>query len=96
MAKYSYEFKHKIVMEYLSGQGGYEYLGKKYDVHPSVICRWVQNYNHFGEESLLRSRKHQSYPFEFKLHVVELYLTSELSYQQLALQVGMTDPARIT
>ena len=27
MAKYSYEFKHKIVMEYLSGQGGYEYLG---------------------------------------------------------------------
>ena len=54
MAKYSYEFKHKIVMEYLSGQGGYEYLGKKYDVHPSVICRWVQNYNHFGEESLLR------------------------------------------
>ena len=39
MAKYSYEFKHKIVMEYLSGQGGYEYLGKKYDVHPSVICR---------------------------------------------------------
>ena len=30
MAKYSYEFKHKIVMEYLSGQGGYEYLGKKY------------------------------------------------------------------
>lgn len=96
MAKYSYEFKHKIVMEYLSGQGGYEYLGKKYDVHHSVIRRWVQNYNHFGEESLLRSRKQQSYPFEFKLHVVELYLTSELSYQQLALQVGMTDPARIT
>lgn len=96
MAKYSYEFKHKIVMEYLSGQGGYEYLGKKYDVHHSVIRRWVQNYNHFGEESLLRSRQHQSYPFEFKLHVVELYLTSELSYQQLALQVGMTDPARIT
>ena len=96
MAKYSYEFKHKIVMEDLSGQGGYEYLGKKYDVHHSVIRKWVQNYNHFGEESLLRSRKHQSYPFEFKLHVVELYLTSELSYQQLALQVGMTDPARIT
>ena len=96
MAKYSYEFKHKIVMEYLSGQGGYRYLGKKYDVHHSIIRNWVQNYNHFGEESLLRSRKHQSYPFEFKLHVVELYLTSELSYQQLALQVGMTDPARIT
>lgn len=82
MAKYSYEFKHKIVMEYLSGQGGYEYLGKKYDVHHSVIRKWVQNYNHFGDESLLRRRQNQSYPFDFKLHVVELYLTSELSYQQ--------------
>ena len=44
----------------------------------------------------MRSRQQQVYPFEFKLHVVELYLTSELSYQELALKVGMTDPARIT
>lgn len=96
MAKYSFEFKRKIVMEYLNGQGGYKYLGKKYDVHHSVISRWVQNYNHYGEESLFRSRKQQSYPFEFKLYVVEFYLTSELSYQELALKVGMTDSATIT
>ena len=96
MAKYSYEFKRKIVMEYLNGQDGCRYLGKKYGVPHSVISRWIQNYKNYGEESLLRSRQQQSYPFEFKLHVVELYLTSELSYQQLALQVGMTDPARIT
>jgi transposase len=44
----------------------------------------------------MRSRQQQVYTFEFKLHVVELYLTSELSYQEIALQVGMTDPARIT
>jgi transposase len=96
MAKYSYEFKRKIVMEYLNGQDGCRYLGKKYGVPHSIISRWIQNYKNYGEESLLRSRQQQSYPFEFKLHVVELYLTSELSYQQLALQVGMTDPARIT
>ena len=96
MAKYSYEFKRKIVMEYLNRQDGCRYLGKKYGVPHSVISRWIQNYKNYGEESLLRSRQQQSYPFEFKLHVVELYLTSELSYQQLALQVGMTDPARIT
>ena len=28
MAKYSFEFKRNIVMEYLSGQGGYECLEK--------------------------------------------------------------------
>ena len=96
MAKYSFEFKRKIVMEYLSGQGGYECLEKKYGVPHSVIRKWIHNYKCYGEESLRKSRQQQSYPFEFKLHVVELYLTSELSYQQLALQVGMTDPARIT
>ena len=44
----------------------------------------------------MRSRKQQIYTFDFKLHVVELYLTSELSYRELALQVGMTNPAQIT
>ncbi len=96
MAKYSFEFKRMIVMEYLSGQGGWEYLEKKHGVPQSSIRKWVANYKQYGEECLLRSRQKQAYPFEFKLHVVELYLTSELSYQELALQVGMTDPARIT
>ena len=26
MAKYSYEFKLKVVQEYLNGEGGYNYL----------------------------------------------------------------------
>lgn len=28
MAKYSFEFKKKVVQEYLDGKGGYEYLAK--------------------------------------------------------------------
>ena len=32
MAKYSYEFKKKVVQEYLDGNGGYEYLAKKYNI----------------------------------------------------------------
>lgn len=97
MAKYSYEFKLQVVQAYLDGEGGYRYLSKKYGV-PSKrdIEKWVFAYKAFGKDGLMRSRKNESYSFEFKLHVVELYLTSELSYQQLALQVGMTDPARIT
>jgi transposase len=96
MAKYSFEFKRMVVNEYLSGQGGWMYLSQKYNLSRSLIQRWVSNYKHFGEEGLMRSRQQQVYTFEFKLHVVELYLTSELSYQELALQVGLTDPARIT
>ena len=96
MAKYSFEFKMKIVREYLEGQGGQKYLEKKYDVAHSNIERWLAAYQEFGEEALFRSRRNQVFSFEFKLHVVELYLTSELSYQELALQVGLNNPGLIT
>ena len=95
MAKYSYEFKRIVVDEYLSGQGGCNYLSQKYSLTRSLIQRWVSNYRHFGDDGLRRSRQNQVYSFEFKLHVVELYLSSELSYKDLALQVEMMDPGRI-
>ena len=96
MAKYNFEFKLQVVNEYLRGDAGYWTLSKRYGIDTHVIRRWVSSFKQFGEDGLRRSRGNKSYTFEFKLHVVELYLTSELSYQQLALQVGMTDPARIT
>lgn len=43
----------------------------------------------------MRSRKQEKYTFEYKIHVVELYLTSEVSYQDLALQKGINNPAQI-
>ena len=95
MAKYSFEFKLQVVNEYLNGGAGYWTLSKKYGIDNAIIRRWVNNYNRFGEKVLRRSRQKQTYSFEFKLHVVELYLTSELSYQELALKVGMTDSATI-
>ena len=95
MAKYSYEFKLRVVNEYLRGQGGWNYLSQKYNLTRSLIQRWVSNYRRFGEEGLRRSRQKQDYTFEFKLHVVELYLSSELSYQELALQVRMTNSVQI-
>lgn len=36
------------------------------------------------------------YSFNFKLHGVELYLTTEVSYQDLALKVGINNPPLIT
>jgi transposase len=95
MAKYSYEFKKRIVQEYLDGEGGYRRLETKYQINRSMIRKWVTNYKEYGEGSLMRGRKRKEYTFEFKLHVVELYLRSELSYRELALQVGMTEPATI-
>lgn len=97
MAKYSYEFKKKVVDEYLNGQVGLRYLIKKYNI-PSrkTLQVWINAYKEFGDKGLQRSREKKNYSFEFKLHVVELYLTTEVSYQQLALSVGINNPSIIT
>ena len=84
-------------MAYLKGEGSYGYLSKVYDVPAKRnIEQWVHNYQKFGDNGLKRSRKNDVYTFEKKLSVVELYLSSEISYQDLALQEGITNPALIT
>ena len=93
MAKYSFEFKKKVVTAYLNGEGGYKYLSDKYDIpNDCMVRRWVKAYEELGDEGLLRSRQNTKYTFEYKLHVVELYLSSEVSYQELAAQEGINNP----
>ena len=97
MAKYTYEFKLQVVQAYLNGKGSYAYLAKQYNI-PSQehVHRWVKAYGEFGDEGLIRSRQNNNYSFQFKLHVVELYLSSEVSYQELALSQGINNPTLIT
>ena len=97
MAKYSFEFKKKVIQEYLDGKGGYAYIAKQNGIPAeSHLRRWINAYKEFGDEGLLRSRKNNNYSFQFKLYVVELYLTSEVSYQELALSQGINNPSLIT
>ena len=96
MAKYSFEFKMGVVKAYLNGEGGYRYLANKYSIPAKRrIEEWVHSYKEFGEEGLMRSRKNKNYSFQFKLSVVELYLTSEVSYQELALSQGINNPSLV-
>ena len=96
MAKYSFEFKKKVVLEYINGKGGTQYLSTKYGLGSnSQLRKWLAAYKKFGDEGLKRSRKKENYSFEKKLSVVELYLSSEISYQDLALQEGITNPSMI-
>ena len=97
MTKYSYELKKKVVSAYLNDEGGYEYLSKRYDIsHHDIVRRWVKSYNKFGDKGLARSRQNNNYSFQFKLSVVELYLSSAVSYQELALSQGINNSSLIT
>lgn len=96
MAKYSYEFKKEIVKAYLNGEGSQSCLAKEYGVSNKVIVKtWIDNYKAFGDKGLMRSRKKKEYSFEKKLSVVESYLSSEISYRDLAIKEGITNPSMI-
>lgn len=96
MAKYSYEFKKAVVIAYLNGEGGKDSLAKKFGIaSATTVIEWVNNYKAFGENGLKRSRKHETYSFAKKLSVVELYLSSEISHQDLALQEGIKTPSML-
>ena len=72
------------------------YLASKYNIPAKRrIEEWVHAYREFGEEGLMRSRQNKKYTFQFKLSMVELYLSSEVSYQELALSQGISNPSLI-
>jgi len=92
VTKYSCEFKKQVVAEYLAGNGSFSWLANKYGItNRCEIERWVKAFENHGDTGLMRSRQPTKYTFDFKLHAVELYLTSEVSYQELALSLGMNN-----
>lgn len=86
MAKYSYEFKKKLVMEYIDGGGGYQAIARKYSVPFSLFKRWTDSYKIIGDEALQSSKSNKNYSLEYKINIVGQYLSGELSYQDLANQ----------
>ncbi|MDU7141207.1 MAG: helix-turn-helix domain-containing protein [Finegoldia magna] len=96
MAKYSTEFKMKVVKEYLESNISYKTLSDKYCI-PSeiVVITWVNAYKSQGYEGLKVKRKNTQYTLEFKLNVVNLYLTGEMSYQSLANELKINNPSMI-
>ena len=97
MSKYSTEFKTKVVKEYLESNTSYKTLSNKYCIpSESIIRKWVNAYKSQGYEGIKVKRKNTKYPLEFKLNVVNLYLTGEMSYQSLANELKISNPAIIT
>lgn len=80
------------MFEYLYGKTGSTTLAKKYNIKSQKQVRqWIHNYQEFGNEGLKRSRKKDTYSFEFKLHMVESYLSNEVSYEELAIANDITN-----
>lgn len=95
MTKYTFEFKLKIVKEYLDKRTGYHSLSKKYGFKDTQqIRRWIFAYEIAGEEGL-KTGKNRAYSTEVKLNAVNLYLTSNWSARDIAKDLGIIDYSRI-
>ena len=82
--KYSYEFKLKVVKEYLEDHLSLLELEKKYDVANSVILRWVKLYN----EGLLETgRKRTGNPFSALHTSKSLSREERLELENLKLRI---------
>lgn len=97
MSKYSFEFKLKVVKEYMKGEtGGYKSVAKKYDIiNHSLIRYWVNDYEKYGEEGLKRKSTKTFYSGEFKLRVLQYRQYHNCSYREAANHFGISNQATI-
>ena len=86
MSRYTEQFKHKVVQEYLSGGGGYQALSQRHGIaNRSSIERWVMAYRLHGEAAL-RKKLRRRYGADFKLSVLQHMWENRLSITQTAAQ----------
>ena len=79
MAKYDAEFKFQVVQAYLSGEGGYGGLAKRFGIpDKSMVRKWVCQHKELGYEGLKRRKKKQEYSMNFKLDALNYYYQSGL------------------
>jgi len=96
MAKYDFDFKLKVVKDYLKGTLGYKLLAKKYGMpSESPVKTWVRFYKEGGEEALLRKRSKKVYPVQFKLDVLNFKIQTGASYADTASAFKMNNPSMI-
>ena len=57
--------------------------------------RFIDKEGEYIATLIMRAREKKNYSLEFKMHVVELYLTTEVSYRELALSLGINNPPMI-
>lgn len=88
--KYSANFKHKVVQDYLENNYSYLELKNKYHI-PSEgdINRWVQDYKQNGVAGLIPKHSRKCYTTTYKLEVVNYYRTHDSSMDKVAALFGI-------
>ena len=81
--KYTEQFKHTVVHDYLAGHDGYKAIAQRHGIaNRSLVERWVMAYRLHGDAGL--SRKRSRYKADFKVSVLQHMWENRLSITQTA------------
>ena len=84
MTKYSTELKIEIVSKYLNHEDSIKGLAKQYNIHWTLIRRWVDKAKCQGLAALSVKHTKTTYSSDFRLNVVRYYLTHSIGVSKVA------------
>ena len=90
MAKYSQDFKHKVVQAYFTGIGGYNTISHHFSVTHSLIEKWVAQYQKHGLDGLAVQSSRTIFSIEFKMNTVQMILEG-MFFQEARRQFSLSD-----
>ena len=82
--KHTIEQKIQACEDYLNGKGSLESIALDLGIYYSTIRKWLSRYKIYGSNAFDESGINKSYTTEFKLQVVEEYLSGNGSYIDIA------------
>ena len=97
-AKYTYEQKLKSVEEYISGQKSAAIIAYELSMGKhgqKRILEWANRYRENGPDILRETKTNNAYSREFKIQVVEEYLSGSNSTEDLAAKYGIRSSKQI-
>lgn len=89
--KHTFEEKLSACQDYLDGKSSEAEIVKELSLNKngSQFYGWVQMYQTYGPEGLMHKPKNNSYPKEFKIKVVQEYLSGTISLNELEVKYGI-------
>lgn len=88
---YSPEWRAMVAQEYLDGRGSSYEIGEKYNIHSATVLGWASRYEENGIAAFKNTNSNKSYTAEFKTKCVELYITGEMSVNQIVAKFNISD-----
>ena len=77
------EWRAMVAKEYLDGKAPSPEIAKRYGINDRTVRRWAQRYQAQGIMAFERGSGNTTYTAEFKIKCVELYISGEMSQDEI-------------